>query len=121
MIREANMNPGVLQCKNCWKWGHITFLCRIQGSKCIKYNGPHKSNNYCEFSWCCKANDKLNLPYLETKKGKPCSHISSNVPTVKVTIKQIPIYVHFGRTGSIENDIKRNMLRSVKIGQNQFV
>jgi len=26
-IQEANMNPGVPQCKNCWKWGHATFLC----------------------------------------------------------------------------------------------
>ena len=29
MIRGANMNPGVLQCKNCWKWGHSMFSCRI--------------------------------------------------------------------------------------------
>ena len=28
-IRGANMNPGVPQCKNCWKWGHSTFMCRI--------------------------------------------------------------------------------------------
>ena len=28
-IRGANINPGVPQCKNCWKWGHSTFLCRI--------------------------------------------------------------------------------------------
>jgi len=29
-IRETNINPGVPQCKNCWKWGHATFSCRIQ-------------------------------------------------------------------------------------------
>ena len=28
-IRGANMNPSVLLCKNCWKWGYATFLCRI--------------------------------------------------------------------------------------------
>jgi len=28
-IRGANINPGVPQCKNCWKWGHATFSCRI--------------------------------------------------------------------------------------------
>ena len=28
-IRGANMNLGVPQCKNCWKWGHATFSCRI--------------------------------------------------------------------------------------------
>ena len=29
-IREANINPGIPQCKNCWKWRHATFSCRIQ-------------------------------------------------------------------------------------------
>ena len=28
-ICGANMNPGVLQCKNCWKWGHTSGVCRI--------------------------------------------------------------------------------------------
>ena len=48
-IQGANMNPGVPQCKNCWKWGHATFSCRIQGSKYVKCNGPHKSENHREF------------------------------------------------------------------------
>ena len=48
-IHGANMNLGVLQYKNCWKWGHTTFMCRIQGSKCIKYNRPycHKLHSAC--------------------------------------------------------------------------
>jgi len=73
-IWGANMNPGVPQCKNCWKWGHATFSCRIQGAKCVKCNGPHKSKHHREFGWCCKANAKFNLPRLETKKGEPCPH-----------------------------------------------
>ena len=73
-IRGANMNPGVPQCKNCWKWGHSTFSCRIQGAKCVKCNGPHKSEHHREFGWCCKANYKINPPRLETKKGEPCPH-----------------------------------------------
>ena len=52
----------------------MTFSCRIQGSKCVKYNGPHKSKNHCEFGWCCKANDRINPPRLETKKGELCPH-----------------------------------------------
>jgi len=74
IIRGANMNPGVLQCKNCWKWEHTTFSCRIQEFKCIKYNKPHKSENHCEFGWCCKANEKTNPLWLETKWGKLCLH-----------------------------------------------
>jgi len=48
-IRGANMNLGVPQYKNCWKWGHTTFSCRIQGVKCVKCNRPHKSENHQEF------------------------------------------------------------------------
>jgi len=73
-ICGANINPDVPQCKNCWKWGHMTFSCKIQGSKCVKCNGPHKSENHHEFRWCCKVNDKINPLRLETKKGEPCPH-----------------------------------------------
>ena len=73
-IRGANMNPGVLQYTNCWKWGHFTFTCRIQEAKCVKCNSPHKSEHHREFGWCCKANAKTNPPRLETKKGELCSY-----------------------------------------------
>ena len=69
-IWGANMNPSIPQCKNCWKWGHATFSCRIQGAKCVKCNGLHKLEHHREFEWCCKANAKINLPRLETKKRK---------------------------------------------------
>jgi len=74
-IRGANMNPGAPQCKNCWKWGHATFSCRIQGAKCVKCNGLHKSDHHREFGWCYKANPKINPPRLETAKGMPCPHL----------------------------------------------
>ena len=74
-IRGANMNPGIPLCRNCWKWEHSTFSCRIQGTKYVKCNGPHKSEHHREFGWCCKANIKSNPPRLETKKGEPCPHV----------------------------------------------
>jgi len=73
-VQGANMNLGVPQCKNCWKWGHMAGVCCIQGAKCVKCNRPHLSINHCHFTWCCKTNNKLNPPKLETKKDKPCSH-----------------------------------------------
>ena len=75
IIWGANMNPSMPQCKNCWKWGHATFSCKIQEAKCIKYNRPHKSEYHWEFGWCCKANAKINPPRLETKKGDSCPHL----------------------------------------------
>lgn len=32
-IRGTNMNLGILQCKNCWKWEYITGVYRIQEAK----------------------------------------------------------------------------------------
>jgi len=74
-VRGANMNPGVPQCKNCWKWGHMAGVCHIQGAKCLKCNSPHLTDHHRHFAWCCKANNKINPPRLETKKGNPCSHM----------------------------------------------
>ena len=73
-ICDANMNPSVPQCKNYWKWEHITFLCQIQGSKYAKFNSPHKTEHYCQFAQCCKVNFKTNPPRLKKKQGKPCPH-----------------------------------------------
>ena len=75
MIKGTNINLRVLQCKNSWKWGHTTFSYRIQEAKYVKYNSPHKSENYCQFGQCCKANNKINPPYFETKKGKPYLYV----------------------------------------------
>ena len=74
-VQEANMNPGVPQYKNCWKWDHLAGVCRIQGAKCIKCNGSHQTIHHREFMWCYKANEKTNSPRLETKKSKPCPHL----------------------------------------------
>ena len=73
-IRGANMNSDVLQCKNCWKQRYLIFSCRIQDAKYVKCNSSHKSEHHREFSWCCKANDKINPFRLKTKKGESCSH-----------------------------------------------
>ena len=50
MVRGTNINPGIPQCKNCWKWGHSAGVCHIQGSKCIKCNGPHMTEHHHEFA-----------------------------------------------------------------------
>ena len=49
-IHDANINPGVLQCKNCWKWGHMHGVCRIQDAKCIKCNDPYQTIHYHQFA-----------------------------------------------------------------------
>jgi len=65
-VRATNMNPGVPQCHNCWKWGHSTFSCQAHGSRCQKCSSPHKLEHHRELAWCCKANPKSNPPRLET-------------------------------------------------------
>jgi len=71
-IWSTNMNPGIPQCKNCWKWGHATGVCRLQGVRYIKCNGPYKFKHHHHFAWCYKANKKTNLSKLEMKKEEPC-------------------------------------------------
>ena len=66
------MNPSILQCHNCWKWGHSTFLCRAYRSKCQKYSSPHKLEHYREIVQYCKANPKTNPPRSKTRPGEPC-------------------------------------------------
>ena len=109
-IQGANMNSGVPQCKNCWKWGHSTFSCRVQGAKCVKCNSPHKSEHHHEFGWCCKANAKTNTV-----------HIHSSAQIAEETIRWTQTNVCFGGTDSTESGIKRNMSRFGTTKQSQFV
>jgi len=97
------MNPSIPQCKNCWKWGYAALSYRIQRAKCVKCNSLYKSENYYQFGWCCKGNDKINLPHLKNKNmSYICMFLS--VQIAEVTIKQTLTYVYsrnIGSTGGI--------------------
>jgi len=73
-IRGTNMNPGVPQCRKCWKWGHTTFACRSHGARCPKCNGPYTFEHHRDLVWCCKGNNKTEPPTSATKQGEPCPH-----------------------------------------------
>lgn len=49
-IRNTNMNPGILQCKNCWRQDHTMFAYHLHRSKYIKCNSPHKVKNHMDLS-----------------------------------------------------------------------
>jgi len=49
-ICGANMNLRVYLCKNCWKWGHSSDVCKIQGSKCVKCYGSYQLIHHCKFA-----------------------------------------------------------------------
>jgi len=53
----------------------MMFICKFQELRCVKYNGPYKSEHYWCFTWYCKVNFKINLPRLETKQGELYSHL----------------------------------------------
>ena len=72
-IKGTNINPGVPQCKNCWKWGHSTLSCHSHISRCAKCYGAHITKHHREKAWCCMENKKANCS--ATKEGKPCPHI----------------------------------------------
>ena len=72
-IKGTNMNPGVPQCKNCWKWEHSTLSCHSHISRCAKCYGAHTTKHHREKAWCCMENKKAN--HLATKEGEPCPHV----------------------------------------------
>jgi len=47
-VKGTNMNPGVPQCKNCWKWGHSTLSCCSYISRCAKCYGAHITEHHRE-------------------------------------------------------------------------
>ena len=71
-IHSTNMNLGVPQCKNCWKWDS-TLSCHSHISRCAKYYRAHITEHHREKAWCCMENKKLSC--LATKEGELCPHI----------------------------------------------
>ena len=69
----TNMNPGIPQCKNCWKWGHSTLSCHSHISRCAKCYEAHTTEHHREKAWYCMENKKANR--AATKEGKLCPHI----------------------------------------------
>ena len=72
-IHGTRVSLGILQCKNCWKWGHLTFGCQLHVTRCVLCYGPHKTEYHRDKLWCCKANDK-STSRLATKDSEPCPH-----------------------------------------------
>ena len=72
-VRKTNMNLRIPQCKNCWKWGHLTLSCRSHISRYAKCYGAHDTEHHWEKVWCCIENKKLNC--VATNIGEPCSHV----------------------------------------------
>ena len=59
-VRGTNMNPGIPQCKNCWKWGHSTLSCHSHIPRCAKCYGAHTTKHHREKAWCYMENKKAN-------------------------------------------------------------
>ena len=72
-VHSTNMSSGVPQCKNCWKWGHLTLSCYSHASRCAKCYGTHSTEHHREKAWCCMENKKLNQS--ATKVGEPCTYV----------------------------------------------
>ena len=80
MIHSTNMNPEVLQCKNYKMWGHTTFTCWAYGTKCPKYNRPHRLEHYRNIAWCykCCSNHSPEQHLWYTDFSKALSRLSSS-------------------------------------------
>ena len=47
-ICDTNMNLGVPQCKNYWKWGYSTLMCQSHTFRCSKCYGPYNTKHHRE-------------------------------------------------------------------------
>jgi len=47
-VHGTNMNSGIPQCKNCWKWGHSTLSCHFHVSRYAKCYGAHVTEHHRE-------------------------------------------------------------------------
>ena len=72
-ICGMNMNPGIPQYKNCWKWGHLTLSCCSHVSRCAKCYGAHITKHHRKKAWYCMENRKAN--HLATLEGELCPYI----------------------------------------------
>jgi len=97
--------------------GTHTFACQAQSSRCVKYNRLHKVKNHRHFTWCYKANIRINLPRLKTKQGKPRLY---SFKFLNCKDKLTLIHVSFGSITLIRNGIQRNIKSFKTIEANQF-
>ena len=97
IVYGININPRVLQYKNCWKWSYSTLAYWAHRSRCVKCNGPHNTEHHRKIAWCCKENLKTNPPRFKMKKGEPCSHVFMCI-NCKGSTKQTAILIHSRKT-----------------------
>ena len=94
----------------------------------VEFKDPNTSNVMAHISQKIIVNSvditKLTKKQTyHTLKLKKTNHvyIYSSVPIVKAITRWTPIFVYFRSIGSTMNGIRKNILRSVKTGQIQFV
>ena len=72
-IQGTNTNPGIPQCKNCWKWGHLTLSCHSHISRCTKCYGAYITKHH---RCCSNHSPEQHLWYAAFSKA--LSRLSSS-------------------------------------------
>ena len=103
-IHGTNMNLGVSQYKSCQKQGHSMLTCQLYTSRCSKCYRSYNTKHHREKVWCCKENMNSKPP----KRKVSLVFISSNVSTVKRTIKWTVPAVLINKTISTESSIVKS-------------
>ena len=96
------------------------FCVESKGSNVLSAMGLTSLKTIMSLASVTKLTQRQIFLILKWRKAN-CVLIPSNVLTIKAIIKQIQTHVIFGDIDSIEIDIRRNMLRSVKTGPIQFI
>ena len=114
-ICGMNMNLEVLECKNCWKWGHTTFTCCTHGSKYVKCNSTTKSSTTNILLSTAKWT--LRLTYLDSKLNRVNLALTvSSASTAKTITKLTTLSIFSGNIVSKKNGTQKNTKSFVTIG-----
>ena len=119
-IYSANMNPSVLQCKNCWKWGiqplHADF--KMLGA----WNAMvlTKSNITVTLLHVARLISRSTLLISKPNRAN-LAFILSNTSIARATTKQTPISVCSGAIVLTKSGIYKNTRNSRIPEPNQFI
>jgi hypothetical protein len=72
-IRGTTPQVGVPIYQKCWKWGHLTHVCR-KNHHCARCRQPHRTDEHCLRASCCQGQPKNDPPIPPTPATMPCPH-----------------------------------------------
>ena len=119
-IRGANMNPGILLCKNFWNGVTPPCCAGFREQNTLNVTALTSRNIIESSVSVVRLTTKLILLDLKPRRTN-LALIRSSAPIAKEITKLTLSIVHFGDIDSIVSGMLKSILRSVRTGRNHFI